>query len=87
MSKRLYLMLAIMTGLLAAGCGTASLDAGYRNDDAGMTSEGEPASLFEMQFGASGREVTKNIPADAAQGVQRAVKSVRPSTATETVPE
>lgn len=67
-----YLLFALTTSLLCA-CGTPSWDAGYDEGD-----PDRPASLIEVQFGPSGEtEVTKNIPADAAHGIERAVKSIR----------
>jgi hypothetical protein len=69
--------MVVCSALMLAGCGTPSLEAGYYDDDYGSSPAGAPASLFEMKFGAGGTEVTKNIPADAAHGVERAVKSMR----------
>lgn len=85
--KMLYGVLMALVAAAWSGCGTASLDAGYHEDDFGSSPGGEPASLFEMEFGAGGREVTKNIPADAAEGVSRAVKSINPKTTPEIVTE
>lgn len=66
------LIFAFAAGLLAA-CGTPSWDVAHDGDD-----PDRPASLIEVQFGPSGEtEVTKNLPADAAHGVGRAVKSIR----------
>lgn len=66
-------VMAIVAGLVV-GCGTASLDAGYDDRDNGTD---RPASLVEVEFGPFGEtEVTKNIPGDAARGVQRAVRSI-----------
>ena len=60
MKTILYLLLSVLS-MAVAGCGTASLDAGYRNDDGGITADDTPASLFEMQFGAGGRAQQKEL--------------------------
>lgn len=71
----------LMVGLFAAGCGTPSVETGAYDRDAGgmagASEGGEPSSLFEMTFGSGDAEVTKNLPADAAGHVGKAVKSLQ----------
>jgi hypothetical protein len=66
------ILTAMFIATLVAGCGTTSWDSGYEDQ-----AEGHPASLVEVTFGGGEAEVTKNIPGDAARGVERAVKSMR----------
>jgi len=68
-------------GLLASGCGNPSVETGAYDRDAGMmgggSDSGQPSSLFEMNFGGGETEVTKNLPADAADQVGKAVQSLK----------
>ncbi len=88
MKSIMGLMLASI--VLLSGCGTPSVETGDRDRDAynqdAATAE-EPASLFEMNFGGGETEVTKNLPADAAEKVGDAVKSIRGKSPPEVVGE
>lgn len=78
--KSFVVLIAVV--LLVAGCGTASYEAGSY-DASGMRSvdvdEGQPATLFEMEFGGGETEVTKNLPGDAAERIGEAIKSAVPA--------
>ena len=76
---------------LVSGCGTPSAETGRRDRDAEPYRETEtadqPASLFEMSFGGGETEVTKNLPADAAEKVGTAVKSLQGKSPPDTIGE
>lgn len=76
-----FLSCVAALGLLAAGCANPSVETGAYDRDAAMSpganQGGEPSSLFEVTFGGGEAEVTKNLPADAADQVGKAVKSIK----------
>jgi len=63
--------------LLVNGCGTPSGSAGYRDPEALLRNESQPESLIEVSFGHEEAVVTKNVPEDAVDAVQNAIKSMR----------
>lgn len=79
--KRMLIGFLLVTGLMASGCGNPSVETGARDRDAGAMAGsdqgGEASSLFEVTFGSGEAEVTKNLPADAAGQVGKAVKSLQ----------
>ncbi len=79
--KKMWTGVLLVISLVAAGCGNPSVETGaYDRDAGGMAGAnevGDPSSLFEVTFGGGEAEVTKNLPADAADQVGKAVKSLQ----------
>jgi hypothetical protein len=79
--KKIWNGSLLILGLAAAGCGNPSVETGAYDRDAGTRAEsaesGTPSSLFEVTFGGGEAEITKNLPADAADQVGKAVKSLQ----------
>jgi len=71
----------VVVAVCMSGCAHSSWETGNRDRDIPEyyedRADDQPASLFEMSFGGGESEVTKNLPADAADKVGEAVKTLR----------